>query len=209
MPPCLTLSIITYISRVKWDNPGKGIAPSPIPWCSSYWKGSPKVTLNYSRQLYFTYNLHTGCSIWSIDSTLSGVTTPGQSGPGSNGNEGVLHIPQISKAGVLPSDGLMSYPIHSLQAGLTLLQRSSQYILQPQLTGLTRWLKNLCRNMILGIIFLYYSLYINTEISWDWYLGQVPNIFISRLFCINSYIVIYSNLLINDYVLGDCLFCEW
>ena len=28
MPPCLTLSIIKYISRVKWSNPGKGVASS-------------------------------------------------------------------------------------------------------------------------------------------------------------------------------------
>ncbi len=27
MPPCLTLSIIKYGSRVKWSNPGKGVAP--------------------------------------------------------------------------------------------------------------------------------------------------------------------------------------
>ena len=26
MPPCLTLSIIRYGSRVKWSNPGKGVA---------------------------------------------------------------------------------------------------------------------------------------------------------------------------------------
>ena len=31
--------------------------------------------------------------IWPIDRTLSGATTPGQSGPGSDGNEGVLRIP--------------------------------------------------------------------------------------------------------------------
>ena len=29
IPPCLTLSNIRYISRVKWSNPGKGVAPSP------------------------------------------------------------------------------------------------------------------------------------------------------------------------------------
>ena len=29
------------------------------------------------------------------DRTLKGTTTPGQSGPGSNGNEGVLHITHI------------------------------------------------------------------------------------------------------------------
>ena len=55
IPPCLTLSIIRYGSRVKWSNPGKGVAPSPIPWCSSYGKGSLRVTLNYSRQLYLLY----------------------------------------------------------------------------------------------------------------------------------------------------------
>ena len=32
-------------------------------------------------------------SIWLIDRTLSSATTWGQSGPGSDGNEGVLHIP--------------------------------------------------------------------------------------------------------------------
>ena len=32
--------------------------------------------------------------IQQIDRTLSGGTTPGQSGPGSDDNKGVLHIPQ-------------------------------------------------------------------------------------------------------------------
>ena len=49
--PCLTLSIIRYVSRVKWSHPRKGVVPSPIPWCSSYWKGSLQVTLDYSLQL--------------------------------------------------------------------------------------------------------------------------------------------------------------
>ena len=30
----------------KWRNPGKVVAPSPTPWCNSYWKGSLQVTLN-------------------------------------------------------------------------------------------------------------------------------------------------------------------
>ena len=33
-------------------------------------------------------------STWSIHGTLIGTNAPGQSGPGSNGNEGVLYIPQ-------------------------------------------------------------------------------------------------------------------
>ena len=52
--PCLTLSIIRYGSTVKWSNPGKGVAFFPIPWCSSYRKGGLWVTLDCSRQIYFT-----------------------------------------------------------------------------------------------------------------------------------------------------------
>ena len=57
IPPCLTLSIIRYVSRVKWNNPGKGVAPSPTPQCSSYWKGSFRVTLDYGRKLYWYVSL--------------------------------------------------------------------------------------------------------------------------------------------------------
>ncbi len=42
-----------YKVRIKWSNPGKGVVPAPTPQCSSYWKGSLLVTLEYSRQLYF------------------------------------------------------------------------------------------------------------------------------------------------------------
>ena len=52
MPLCLTLSIIRYGSRVKWSNQEKGVAPSPTPCCSIYWKESLLVTLDYSHQLY-------------------------------------------------------------------------------------------------------------------------------------------------------------
>ena len=54
--PCLTLSNIRYVSRVKWSNPGKGVAPSLTPRCSSYWKGSLLVALDYGRWLYFFKN---------------------------------------------------------------------------------------------------------------------------------------------------------
>ena len=49
----LTLSNIRYVSRVKWNNPGKGVAPFHTPRCSSYRKGSLRVALDYGRQLYF------------------------------------------------------------------------------------------------------------------------------------------------------------
>ena len=53
MPLCLALSTM-WGSRVKRSNPGNGVAPSLTPRCSSYWKGSLQVTLDYSRQLNFT-----------------------------------------------------------------------------------------------------------------------------------------------------------
>ena len=52
IPPYLTLSNKRYVSRVKWSNPGKAVASSPTPRCSSYWKGSLLVAFDYSRQLW-------------------------------------------------------------------------------------------------------------------------------------------------------------
>ena len=42
------------------------------------------------------------------------VAILGKSGPMSNSNEGVLHIPQSSKTGPSSSHNLVSYPEHSL-----------------------------------------------------------------------------------------------
>ena len=54
-------------------------------------------------------------SILPIDWTLPGATTLGQSGTGSDGNEGVLRIPQsYSITGTSPWDCLVSYPEHSM-----------------------------------------------------------------------------------------------
>ena len=94
----------------------------------------------------------------------SGATTLGQSGPVSNGNEGLLCFPQsFCITGTSLSDCLVSYPGHLLWGsylpaekqsmysttpvnwamiklwtccgGLTSLQRSSRCILPPQSTG--------------------------------------------------------------------------
>ena len=71
-----------------------------------------------------------------MDRTLPGATIPSQSGPGSNGNERVLLVPQSpSITGTSPSDGFVPYPGHSLEGGLTPLQRCSRFILQLQPTG--------------------------------------------------------------------------
>ena len=67
-------------------------------------------------------------SIWPIDRTLSGAITPGQSGPGSDGNEGELHIPQsTSITGTSPSDFLVSYLEHSLEGSYPSAEKQSVY----------------------------------------------------------------------------------
>ena len=77
------------------------------------------------------------CSIWRIVRTLSGATTPSQSGPGSDCNGGALGIPQNSSiTGTSPSDWLVSCLGYSLAGGcLSFLQRSSRCIQQPQPIG--------------------------------------------------------------------------
>ena len=57
-PPCLTLSIIRYGSRVKWSNQGRQVTPSPTPRCSSLWKGSLRVSHDYGHQHYLLYLLY-------------------------------------------------------------------------------------------------------------------------------------------------------
>ena len=65
-------------------------------------------------------------SIWPTDMTLSGAMTLGQSGPASNGNVGVLHIPQSSCiTGASPSDCLVSYPGHSLEEWVLTLYKDA------------------------------------------------------------------------------------
>ena len=46
-----------YKVRIKGkvEQSREGVAPSPTHWCSSYRKGSPRVTLDYGRQLYFLH----------------------------------------------------------------------------------------------------------------------------------------------------------
>ena len=77
-------------------------------------------------------------SIWIIDRTLSGASSSGQSGAGSDGNEGVLHILQNSSiTGTSPSDCLVSYPGHLFSYP----SAEMQCILQPQLTGQYQWIR--------------------------------------------------------------------
>ena len=66
-------------------------------------------------------------SICPIRRTLSGATTPDQSGPKNDINKRVLHIPQTFKTGVLPSDSLMSYLGHSLEGSYPSAEMQLKY----------------------------------------------------------------------------------
>ena len=71
-------------------------------------------------------------SIWPIDWTLSDDTTLIQSGLGSNGNKGVLRIPQSSRiTETSPSDGLVSYPEHWLGKFCPFAEMQSMYSAAP------------------------------------------------------------------------------
>ena len=73
------------------------------------------------------------CTLYStrlIDRTLSGATTLGLSGAGSNGNEEVFHIPQILNLAI------RWLSVISRTLVLPSLHRCSQCILQSQPTGL-------------------------------------------------------------------------
>ena len=74
-----------------------------------------------------------------MDRTLTGTTTLSQSGPESNDNEGVLHIPQSSKTEALPLDGNISRTL--IGWGFLPLYRSVLCIFYPQLTGLCSYCK--------------------------------------------------------------------
>ena len=80
-------------------------------------------------------------SFWPIHKTLSGAINLGQSGPGSNGSEGALHIPKNFNIPGFFSVGSKT-PVGA--GGLTPLLRNSRCILQPQPTEF--WINKLFIN---------------------------------------------------------------
>ena len=67
--------------------------------------------------------------IWPIDRTLLGAYTPGQSGPRSDGNEGVVRISRNSSiTRTSPSHCLVSYAGHSFVGGGSYLSAEEQSV---------------------------------------------------------------------------------
>ena len=71
-------------------------------------------------------------SFLSIDRTLSDATTPSLSGPGNDGNEEVLHIPQSSSiTETSPPDCLVSYAAQSLGVFYLCAEMQLEYSTAP------------------------------------------------------------------------------
>ena len=61
-----------------------------------------------------------------------GATTPGQSRPKTNGNEGVFHTSQNSRTGVSPSNAVYCHTQFTPFGGILPLHKSyNQHILRP------------------------------------------------------------------------------
>ena len=67
----------------------------------------------------FKYESFLNQSFWPLNKTLTGVTMPCQSGPGINGNEGVVYIPQISRTEALTSDAYQGHSVWVQSGGGT------------------------------------------------------------------------------------------
>ena len=81
------------------------------------WKTFLFQTIQFSQTdliqtIQFSISMQFG-SIWPIDRALTGATIPGQSGPGSNGNKGMLRIPQISS---ITETSASDYPSPEVQS---------------------------------------------------------------------------------------------
>ena len=100
------------------------------------WKIKLFQATQFSVSHLFALSLMSNSSIWPIDWTLSGTSTLGQSRPGSDGNEGVRHIPQSSNiTGASPSDSLVSYPGHLLERVLLLCRDAVGVFYSPSWLG--------------------------------------------------------------------------
>ena len=109
---------VFFLSRIKWSNPGKGVAPSFRLRCSSYWKGSLLVALDFTICQVFLFNRnYFQRSFWLTDETLINITTPDQGGPGSNSNEKVtMHSTELSNWSLTTRCSFVSYTGHPLSS---------------------------------------------------------------------------------------------
>ena len=81
---------------------------------------------------------------WTIERTLTGTTTSGQSWPESNSNEHLLHIPQNARIRASLSNDLELHTGHSLRVGVLLFAN----IKSARSTALTDWAEKERKKML-------------------------------------------------------------
>ena len=120
-----------YKVRIKGkvEQSREGVAPSPTHCCSSYRKGSLRVTLDYGRQLYLFANIYMilsipfkywsslNRSIWPINGSLIGTTTSALRRPRVNST-----LPEFQNWNLTTRCSLVSYP------GYQFFRGSSQFL---------------------------------------------------------------------------------
>ena len=116
--------------------------------------------------------------------TLSSATIPVPSGPGSDGNEGVLRIPQIfSITRIWPSDCLFPYPRHSLGSGVLPLCRKAVGVHYSLSTQPTKQLPILLRIINYRSINWY---------SWRFFYDAIKRGSVSLWFPVRSHVQVLS-----------------
>ena len=93
-------------------------------------KATPYASSSVEIQFSISYLFAQSLNVKQFYLTLSDATTPSQSGPRSDGNEGVLCIPQ-TPTGTSLSDCLVSYLGHSLGESYFSAEMQSVYSAPP------------------------------------------------------------------------------
>ena len=114
-------------------------------------------------------------SIWQINVTLTDTTTPGQSRPESNGNEGVHYIPQSSRSGASLSDGLVVCSIHLLHGVLPLCTDAVSIFKSANWQGIETF------KIYINILFFFVVLqlwgYIDLDFTYIFFVSLITEIF--------------------------------
>ena len=151
--------------RVKYRNQKKGVLPFFTPWCSSYWKGSLQITLDYGRQLF----------IWLIDGTVTSSNTPSHSWSGSNCSKRLTpHFQDIQNRSLFIRYSLISGPVHlPFWSGLIPLKRTQHTLSSADRPNNVQGVIQLYVIMIFVMVHIYNDYSVSSHhLLWHWSLSR-------------------------------------